>query len=232
MNEKKYTANGNSFILFDITDTSLTSNEKKELVIKKCQDRDGALFVETKDGMYFMEYYNKDGSKAPFCGNGARAFLFYLIKEKKANVDKFLTESGIVSGKILNEKILIKMPNPLVARKINVENFSGYLLTVGVPHFVTFVDDIEHIDVKNIGKKIRNKLDANVNFVEKISKNEIKVRTFERGVEDETLSCGSGVTASAIVLNESKVKVHTRGGILHIYTLNDGFYLEGDVENV
>ncbi|MBT1248430.1 MULTISPECIES: diaminopimelate epimerase [unclassified Thermosipho (in: thermotogales)] len=229
---KKYTANGNSFVLFDISKTSISDNEKKKWVLENCKDRDGALFVEKRDGIYYMDYFNKDGSRAPFCGNGARVFFYYLQNEKKENVSKFLTDAGLVFGKIYNGKILIKMPKPSIAQKIKIEDFSGYLLKVGVPHFVTFVDNVDKIMINNIGKKLRKKLNANINFVQKLSKNTIKVRTFERGVEGETLSCGSGSTASAIILNENKVKVITKGGILYVHILNDGFYLEGGVENV
>jgi len=237
MKIEKFTATGNSFIVCDITNTYLNDKEKSEFVIKNSQNRDGVIFVEKKNKGFFMDYFNKDGKRAAFCGNGARTFLFYLkikgyVQEK---IVKFNTYVGEIFGRLTENGVMIKMPKPTYPKKISFDYYEGFYLTVGVPHFVIFVDNIDSINVNRIGKNLRNKLDSNVNFVQILNAKTLKIRTFERGVESETLACGSGTTASAYVFNKNqneKIEVRARGGILFVHFLNDGIYLEGGVQNV
>ncbi|SHH39006.1 diaminopimelate epimerase [Thermosipho atlanticus] len=237
MKVEKFTATGNTFLVCDIVNKGLSDEQKSEFVLKNSQNRDGVLFVEKKGNSYFMDYFNKDGKRAPFCGNGARTFLLYLKKTGyvKSEKVKFNTYAGEVSGILTENGVMIKMPEPTRPKQITVNDFNGYLLSVGVPHFVTFVKNVDEIDVLNIGKMIRIKLDANVNFVQIINKSTLKIRTFERGVENETLACGSGATASAYVFNTNNIKKITtleKGGKLFVHFQEDGIYLEGGVENV
>lgn len=234
---EKFTATGNSFIVCDILDTKLNDKEKSNFVLKNSKDRDGVIFVEKRDGQFFMDYFNKDGNRAAFCGNGARTFLYYLMKKGyvKEDLVKFYTYAGEITGKLTKNGVMIKMPASNMPQKLTIDSFSGFLLNVGVPHFVIFVDNVETIDVNKIGKQLREKLNSNINFVQVLDEKTIKIRTFERGVEAETLACGSGTTASAYVFNKSnleKIEVKARGGTLFVHFLNDGIYLEGGVENV
>lgn len=234
---EKFTATGNSFLVCDIIDKNLSDKEKSVFVIENANNRDGVIFVEKKNNQFFMDYFNKDGKRAAFCGNGARTFLYYLMKKGyvKEKLIKFNTYAGEVSGRLTDNGVMVKMPNPTDPKKITIDEFEGYLLTVGVPHFVIFVKDVETINVNKIGKNLREKLNSNINFVQAIDEKTLKIRTFERGVEAETLACGSGTTASAFVFNKTKhekIEVKARGGILYVHFLKDGIYLEGGVENV
>ncbi|MBO8160019.1 MAG: diaminopimelate epimerase [Thermosipho sp. (in: Bacteria)] len=237
MKIEKYTATGNSFVIFDIINKKLTDAEKEKLVLTYCKDRDGGIFVEKHNEKFFMDYFNNDGKRATFCGNGARTFLYYIKKSGYVDDETvyFETYAGTITGKLTPTGVMIKMPEPSNYKLIEINNYKGFLITVGVPHFVTIVKNVEEIDVNKIGKLLRNKLNANVNFVEIIKNNFLKIRTFERGVERETLACGSGSTASAYVLNKSKLKkiyIQTKGGVLIVHFLNNHLYLEGGVENV
>jgi diaminopimelate epimerase len=237
MKTEKFTATGNSFIVCDLTNNYLTDKEKSKFVVENSQERDGVIFVERKNNEYFMDYYNKDGKRAAFCGNGARTFLYYLKIKGYVQDDlvKFNTYAGEVYGKLTENGVMIKMPTPSSPKKFFIDNFEGFFLTVGVPHFVVFVDDVNSINVNTIGKYLRDKLNSNINFVQIINESTLKIRTFERGVEAETLACGSGTTASAFVFNNSnkeKIEVRARGGILYVHFLKDGIYLEGGVQNV
>lgn len=176
-----------------------------------------------------MRYFNADGSEANFCGNGASCLaLFAYLLRRKASQKKivsqkmnFSTKSGIVSAIVEKRKaswrprlytkgkVKLKMPNPQgvnldFSLKIDGRRYLLSFVDTGVPHTVNFVEDINKIDVKNLGRKIRfhqffQPEGTNVNFVKVKDRNTILIRTYERGVEDETLSCGTGVVAGAII---------------------------------
>ncbi|MDN5325186.1 MAG: diaminopimelate epimerase, partial [Thermosipho sp. (in: thermotogales)] len=154
---EKFTATGNSFLVCDIIDKNLTDKEKSVFVIENANNRDGVIFVEKKNNQFFMDYFNKDGKRAAFCGNGARTFLYYLMKKGyvKEKLIKFNTYAGEVSGRLTDNGVMVKMPNPTDPKKLTIDEFEGYLLTVGVPHFVIFVEDVETINVNKIGKNLR-----------------------------------------------------------------------------
>ncbi|BBJ28614.1 diaminopimelate epimerase [Athalassotoga saccharophila] len=234
MNFFRYNATGNTFIICDISNSKVTDEEKSKIVIERVEDRDGMIFVEKKKGEFFMDYFNRDGKRAAFCGNGSRSFVKYLHDSGQI-VDKviFNSFSGYVEGRITPEGVMVKMP-PLKVERIDKK---GYYVTVGVPHYVIFSKDIEKIDVENEGRRLRNELDANIDFVEVEGDSRIKVRTYERGVEKETKACGTGSTASAYVgrmINnwDDSVTVIVRGGILEVVFDGNDIYLRGGVENV
>ncbi len=237
----KYTAVGNSFIVIDSTDKILSDLEKREIVLSNVEDRDGAIFIEIRDRKFFMDYFNRDGKRAEFCGNGARTFFKFVSEKFNLSEFSFLTYSGEIHGKTFEDgEVSVTMPKPTEPEFISVEGYEGFLLKVGVPHLVVNVPSLEtlqKLDVNSVGRKLREILNANVNFYTVIEPSKIFVRTYERGVERETKACGSGSTATAYVYktkidNTNVVCVKTCGGNLTVIFENDIVYLKGGVENV
>jgi diaminopimelate epimerase len=224
---EKYQGAGNDFIIID--------NRKKhflisnEMVHKLCDRKfgigaDGLILIEkSKVASFEMLYYNADGKLGSMCGNGARCVVAFAHQNKivKKETIAFKAFDGIHSATILeNKNVILMMSSVTTIEKYN----NDYILNTGSPHYVKFVSNINKLDVYKEGLLIRNsnmfkKEGINVNFVE-VKNNALYVRTFERGVEDETLSCGTGVVASAVVSNFSKkvnkqqIQIHTLGGEL------------------
>ncbi len=247
---QKYHGTGNDFILID--------NRKKEIELSAEQimflchrnfgvGADGLMLLELEPGVDFkMVYFNSDGNESTMCGNGGRCITAYAKKlgliDDKA---RFIAIDGLHEATISDNVVSLKMAD--VKQIDKGENY--FYLNTGSPHYVKFVFDVKHFNVFEEGKKIRNS-DAfvaegtNVNFIEKIEE-DIFVRTYERGVEDETLSCGTGVTASALVAaikgvatGKNNCRVRTLGGNLNVKfdkVLENTFYniwLEGPAEFV
>lgn len=243
----KYQGTGNDFVMIDNRDLSF--NKDKNLIAQLCDRRfgiggDGLILLENDEDTDFrMVYFNSDGGESTMCGNGGRclvAFAHFLkIFDKKCT---FNAIDGLHEAEINNGIVKLKMINVSEIQR-DEDNF---VLNTGSPHFVQYVSDIENFDVYFNGNKIRNSENyknegINVNFVEEISDNELFVRTYERGVEDETYSCGTGVTASALSYLQSKnigeVKIKTLGGNLKVYAdkNENGFsniWLEGPAKQV
>lgn len=232
----RYSANGNSFVIFDILNQSIGDKEKNKLVLENIKDEDGALFVEKKDGIFSMDYFNRDGKRAKFCGNGSRAFLKYLFDSGyiKEGITEFWSHAGMIKGFVSESKVSVRMPEVSSKERIVVENYEGYLITIGVPHFVILEKNTMDIDVENVGRILRKATNANVDFFEELSKGVLKMRTYERGVERETKACGTGAAAVFVVYNEKtgidEVTIHTLGGPLKLYLSEGRIFLEGSVE--
>lgn len=225
----KYQGAGNDFILLDNRENTL-DQLKVEQVRKMCDRRfgigaDGLMLLNKKEGFDFeMVYFNADGNKGSMCGNGGRCITqFASALGIKKNEYLFSAIDGIHKAEInLEKEIKLEMNN---VKDIEF-SLDHYVLDTGSPHYVKFIKGIEDYDVVTEGRKIRNskefaKKGINVNFVEILSDDKIYVRTYERGVEDETLSCGTGVTASALVAAHNdngfnRVEVKTRGGNLSV----------------
>ena len=231
----KYQGTGNDFIIVDGIQHSAQLSIAQ---IQKCCDRrfgigaDGLIVLKPHPDYDFeMEYYNADGHPGSMCGNGGRCIVHFAwskgyVKEQC----RFLAADGIHEAILLrNGNISLEMKDVKGIQTVN----SDFFLNTGSPHHIRFVKDIENFNVFTEGKTIRNnerykKEGTNVNFVEWIG-DRLFVRTYERGVEEETLSCGTGVTAAAIVAgnignNEksNKINIKTRGGDLAVsYTVND-----------
>ena len=229
----KYQGTGNDFIIID--DRILNCNASPDFVRELCNRRtgigaDGLILLNRKDGYDFeMRYYNSDGNLGSLCGNGGRcsvAFAHRLgLVEGRV---RFLAADGGHEAKILHasgRQVQVKLKLNDV-RDVKIDK-NYYFMDTGSPHYVTFVDRVDQIDVYSAGKRIRY-ADAfapsgtNVNFVETFP-DHIYVRTYERGVEDETLSCGTGITASVIAsalyvdTAASPCAVKTLGGTLNVY---------------
>ncbi len=237
----KYHGTGNDFILINNFDKKLSHSP--ELAINLCDRHfgigsDGLIIIEkAEDADFKMIFYNPDGSQS-FCGNGSRCAVRFakdqkLIQNKTTN---FSAIDGYHHASIEEDEINLQMNTPLISNIRLSENklpiHNQVVINTGSPHLVLFVDDklnIIEIDVKHFGSKIRynstfKKDGINVNFVGIEATNVIDIRTYERGVEDETLSCGTGVTAAAIAyhhlytksIGSQSIEVNAIGGQLHI----------------
>lgn len=225
----KYQGTGNDFIILD-NRLGLYDNINSKQVAHLCNRKfgigaDGLMLMNTKEGFDFeMIYYNADGNTSTMCGNGGRCMIRFAYHMGLHNYTyRFLAVDGIHEGEIdLNNIIRLKMSN---VSSVIFQN-SHAVLNTGSPHFVKFVHDIMNVDVVETGRNIRESKPyfeegINVNFVESMDDDAIYVRTYERGVEDETMSCGTGVTAAALVSAHNsrgfnRVEVRTPGGKLSV----------------
>lgn len=226
---EKYQGAGNDFILLDNSDNAYTKITTEQ--VKRMCNRhfgigaDGLMLLNKKDGVDFeMVYFNADGNEGSMCGNGGRCIVqFASMLGIKKNEYLFSATDGIHKAEIdLDKEVSLKMND------VNKVQFSldHYILNTGSPHYVQFVKGLENFDVVEEGRKIRYSKQfaekgINVNFVETLHDDEIFVRTYERGVENETLSCGTGVTASALIAAHNdngfnRVEVKTIGGNLSV----------------
>lgn len=205
----KYQGAGNDFILIDDRDGKVDILLNQEKIEQLCDRRfgigaDGLILMQkSMDGAgFFMKYYNSDGRQSTFCGNGGRCFISFANKLGVSNgVFSFLGTDGVHSGIKSQDGLIILSMND-VKEIMSLDDHSHTLYT-GSPHYVSFVDDVEALNVFEKGRAVRNsemfiKEGINVNFVQTISPSQILIRTYERGVEDETFACGTGVVASAI----------------------------------
>ncbi len=190
---------------------------------------DGLLLLEKSVRKAFrMVYYNGDGSEADMCGNGARCLVRFAQEQGAAEAETdFENRAGDFKARKINEGMIeIDMTKPhsmKLGMKLNVEGreILGHFLNTGVPHFVVPVSDVETVDVLNLGRALRRHetfapQGSNVNFVQVVDRGHAKIRTYERGVENETLACGTGITAAAVLLAhaglaESPLTLKTRG---------------------
>lgn len=222
----KYEATGNDFILVDNRSADLSFS--KEQIGRLCDRRfgvgaDGLILIEKDPSANFsVNYFNRDGSQS-LCGNGSRAAVHFAsrlgITNGKASFGAY---DGLHEAELLNSGVVRLKMNDVG----NVERIGeDYLIDTGSPHYIRFVTDIRNFPVVEEGRAIRNSerfraKGVNVNFVELQDDNVIFVRTYERGVEDETHSCGTGVTASALAASfsafQSPVHIRTKGGELQV----------------
>ncbi|MBN08992.1 MAG: diaminopimelate epimerase [Flavobacteriaceae bacterium] len=226
---KKYHAAGNDFVLIDNRHNNFSFGANK---IQNICNRnlgigaDGFILLNKNKKFNFeMVYFNSDGIRSTMCGNGARCFVAFankigLIDEKI----RFLAYDGVHEG-FLIDKNFVKLTMCDVSLILQKPDF--IYLDTGSPHHIIPSKDLEEINVKLLGSKIRfsdiyKKQGVNVNFVEKISSDKFKIRTYERGVENETLSCGTGAVASAIAMSllgetsSKEIKISTLGGKLFV----------------
>src|ERR1051326_4581340 len=224
---------GNDFILFDnrIGNIDFDRNQIAQLCDRhRGIGADGILLLEKPaNGADFrMRYFNADGGEAEMCGNGARCFARFANKVggEKEKIS-FETPAGVISAELKGELVTLRMTDPSDLR-LNVdlsgaaENKTVNFINSGVPHVVIAISKIQDVDVRRKGAAIRyHKMfspnGTNVNFIEKRGPNKIAIRTYERGVEDETLACGTGIVASALIFAaiehcEGPVAVLARGG--------------------
>ncbi len=236
----KMSGSGNDFILIDHRKPFLEEDRLKECIRKVCQRRisvgaDGLILIErSKKADFKWRFYNADGSEAEMCGNGGRcAARFAYLKGIAGPSLQFETLAGILSAQVDGKKVKLEMTKPYglkLDETILIDGDEKVFSSIhtGVPHAVLFVEDLEGLDVFRMGRAIRyhshfTPSGTNVDFVQLERGPQLSVRTYERGVEDETLACGTGAVASALVAAfkgwvKSPVSIRTRGGeILTVY---------------
>ena len=251
----KMSGSGNDFILIDNRDGKLAVGRLDDFVRKVCERRvsvgaDGLIVIQKSDRADFSwRFFNADGSEVDMCGNGGRcAARFAFIKGIAGPKMSFVTGAGIIDAEVKGDEVKLRLTDPQELRVDYAIRLDGRILTVssvntGVPHVVSFIRDLENHDVFSDGRLIRyneayQPAGTNANFVRVLDRRRIRVRTYERGVEDETLACGTGAVASALIsawkgLVDEPVDVLVKSGeTLKIYftKTEEGFervYLEG-----
>ena len=239
----KYQGAGNDFVMIDDREGKWSALLDTDRIARICHRRfgigaDGLILLQTgNDGAdFFMKYYNSDGRTSTFCGNGGRCTVaFAAVLGVHPGKCRFLATDGWHSGEVLKDGLVqISMTDVHEVKRLDD---GALVLNTGSPHYVRFVDDVQKIKVFEEGRKIRSsemfkQNGINVNFVTLTNANEISIRTYERGVEDETYACGTGVVAAAIASsfdasentgsrpttypNQGSWKVHAKGGDLRV----------------
>ena len=221
----KMVGSGNDFIIIEGRPIGNLSRLAKTLCDRKFGiGADGVLLLDKcKDADLSMRIFNADGSEAQMCGNGARCAAFYSGRAKA----RLRTAAGIVYTEVSGRQVKIQLTTPKnikldIPLIVNGRLFKVNFVNTGVPHVIVFVEGINDLDVNSIGRNIRyhkkfSPVGTNVNFVEIKSSDLIQIRTYERGVENETLACGTGSTAAALIFAlknnlEDLVKVKTQSG--------------------
>lgn len=242
----KYQGTGNDFIMID--DRRNEFPQDRDLIGRLCDRKfgigaDGLILLQQKE-LFEMVYFNSDGRESSMCGNGGRCFARFLhdLGLMKDAV-KFNAVDGMHYAEIVDEYVKLQMTDVEEVEIFDTHTF----LNTGSPHHVILEQDLKNLDVKQRGAEIRYSEaypeGTNVNFIHQLTPNRIEVRTYERGVEDETLSCGTGVTAAAITMaalgktHENEVKIKTPGGNLKVSFVRNGnsfrkIFLTGPAEFV
>ena len=250
----KYEGTGNDFVIIDNRHLEFQKNNK--LLIQNICDRkigvgaDGLILLENhQDADFNMIYYNSDGSESGFCGNGSRcithlANLLSIIEDNAI----FNAVDGIHESRIVNGMISVRMNDVLKSEVYRYkDNFNTTFIDTGSPHLIRLCENIDSIKLVKEARAIKSKYSEysegiNINFCE-INKSKIKLRTYERGVEDETLSCGTGAVATAIFLKDSsfinhdKIEILMKGGAINVElksneTSYSNIWLSGEVNMV
>ena len=252
----KMSGSGNDFIIIDNRQGEMDGLDLSRFITSVCRRKmsvgaDGLILIESSDNADFSwRFYNSDGSRAEMCGNGARcAARFAYINGIAGDNLSFETDAGIVNGMVTADRSRVRMPLPSDLRmdypvELTDRSLSVCSINTGVPHVVVVKDDIEDVDVFGLGREIRNHdifapAGTNVNFICQRGGGQLAIRTYERGVEDETLACGTGSIASALVSSikfdwPSPINLVTRSGetlTIHFTEKNGRFndvFLEGD----
>lgn len=234
LNFTKMNGAGNDFVMLDNRDLSLALTKDQ---IEKLCDRhrgigaDGLLCVEpaTEGGDFKMRYYNADGGEAEMCGNGARCFGRFVNHLHGDSLSKirFETLAGMISAEFEAGQVRINMSAPHALKlgenlPVAGTHLSVHSVNTGVPHAVVFVEDLENVPVREWGAALRyheafKPKGTNANFAKVLAADSIAIRTYERGVEDETLACGTGMVACALIHHEltgaaSPISVLVKGG--------------------
>jgi len=223
----KYQGTGNDFIMIDDRENEFDLNDSG-LISALCERRmgvgaDGLILLREHDTLDFeMIYFNSDGKQSSMCGNGGRCIIaFAQLLEMINDETTFMAIDGEHKGKVTENEIALQMQDVSEIEGV----CDGLVMDTGSPHYIEMVDDLKHLNVNKEGKKIRNsepfkKEGINVNFVLDAAK--LQVRTYERGVEAETLSCGTGTVATALAMHyancieENLINVKTKGGDLTV----------------
>ncbi len=246
INFNKYEGTGNDFVMIDNRD-GLFPKKDVVLIEKLCNRRfgigaDGLILLEPNTEADFrMVYYNSDGNESSMCGNGGRCLVAFAQSLQVIQNETNFTATDGPHHAVVFENGIVSLGMKEVEEVHLKEDY--VFLNTGSPHHVTLIDDLKNLDVKTEGAKIRysdlyGKPGSNVNFVKQLSENHFALRTYERGVEDETLSCGTGATAVAIAMHATgrtdshHIYLEVEGGKLEVSFIKEGnkytnVYLKG-----
>ena len=235
MTVTKYSANGNDFILI----IRKKKKDRSKLAKRLCHRQNGVgadgLVVVMPHPEYDFEwdFYNADGSRATMCGNASRAVAHYAMGKGISDDGKaeFLTGAGVIRATVNGNYVVSDMTKPtILSQEIEEDGETWWFVDTGVPHLVAIRDNIEEFDLEQ-AKRLRDKYNANLNIC-KVEDNTIYVRTYERGVEDETLACGTGMVACFLRANleklvDNNVRVFPKSGDELYVSLEDGTFRFG-----
>jgi len=208
MTVTKYSANGNDFVII----IRKKKKDRSKLAKRLCHRQNGigadGLVVVMPHSEYDFEwdFYNADGSRATMCGNASRAVAHYAIEKgiSSNGEAEFLTGAGIIHAMINGNYVVSEMTKPIIlSKEIEEEGENWWFVDTGVPHLVTIRDTIDEFNIEQ-ARRLRNKYNTNVNIC-RIEDNTLYVRTYERGVEDETLACGTGMVACFLRANSEEL---------------------------
>lgn len=230
----KMSGSGNDFVIIDNRKEFVPRRKMPAFVKAVCRrglsvGADGVIFIQkSRTADFSWHYFNADGGEADMCGNGSRcAARFALMKKIAPKRMAFETLAGVIHAEVGAQNVTVELPLPTGLRlnfavDLGVKLYGANFLNTGVPHTVVFVDDVETVDVHNTGQAIRyHRMFApdgtNANFVKIDGPHKLTIRTYERGVEGETLACGTGAVAAAVLAGllgkaTSPVTLKTRGG--------------------
>ncbi|MCB9096540.1 diaminopimelate epimerase [Arcobacter aquimarinus] len=241
MTYTKYSASGNDFVIFH----SFIEKDYSSDALKLCNRTEGigadglVVLVPSNEADFKWLFYNSDGSYAAMCGNATRAVSHYALNNDLVNSNemKFLTGAGIIKSSVEKDIVETQLTAPkIIKEEFKQDGFTWYLVDTGVPHLVTIVEDLDLYN-HELSSKMRYEHNANVNFA-KIENGIIKVRTYERGVESETLACGTGMAACFLRahnlgLVKDSVFVYPKSGEELTLSLRNGtIYFKGAVKKV
>ena len=246
---------GNDFIIIDNRKKIVPEKNIKEFVVKVCQrgvsvGADGVILIEPSERAHFLwHYFNSDGGEVEMCGNGSRCVArFAYLQGIAPQSVKFETLAGLIQAEVKGKQVKIQLTDPKdlslhFAVSLKNKDWEASFLNTGVPHTVYFVEDLHAIDIEALGRETRyhprfQPMGTNTNFVKFVDPHHMKIRTYERGVERETLACGTGAVASALVSGAlgrsiSPIYLTTQGGeVLKVFFSWDGkqfseVFLEG-----
>jgi len=255
INFTKMSGSGNDFIIIDNRVSVVPDETKRDFTRRVCARKtsvgaDGVIFLENSEVADFKwDFYNNDGSSAEMCGNGGRCVARFAYENKIAPSHlSFETTAGIITADVNGTSVKVKLTPPQdflqnIDLDLNGVAYHVDSINTGVPHAIVYCDDLEAVDIQTVGRAIRlhpkfAPAGTNVDWVQKKNGHSLSIRTYERGIEAETLACGTGAVASALLASyrkqvEPPIEVETRGGDIlkiHFQASNgkiEEVYLEG-----
>ena len=208
MTVTKYSANGNDFVMI----IKKKKKDRSKLAKKLCHRQNGigadglVVLIPHEEYDFEWEFYNSDGSRATMCGNASRAVAHFAIGKgiSQDGEAEFLTGAGVIRARVNGNYVVSDMTKPIIlSKEIEEDDETWWFIDTGVPHLIAIRETIEEFDLEQ-AERLRNKYNCNVNIC-KVEDNTLYVRTFERGVEAETLACGTGMVACFVRANNEEL---------------------------
>jgi diaminopimelate epimerase len=239
----KVQAAGNDFVMVDSRQFS-ADLDVAALARRICHRQfgvgaDGVIFIDHPAGYDFeMRYINADGSGPAMCGNGARSALLFVHRHIRTQEQyRFVSVDGPHEGTVQAGEVRVTIREPEQIQAIRLGSETAYLVDTGVPHMVRLSENLDSFDIDAESPALRKQYDANINYIQQRADGSWSIRTWERGVEGETLACGTGATASALVIqryleDQFPISLRARGGVLTIDKKSGKLWLGGPTHEV